>query len=418
MAVRGCASDGAGEDPSMADRPAVTRPLEGIRVLDLTRVLAGPWCTQTLGDLGAEVWKIEHPRGGDDTRAWRPPEAGGESTYFLCANRNKRSVAVNLKAPEGQGIVRELAARADVLVENMRFGALERLGLGPEALRAINKRLIYCSISGYGRVSPRAADPGYDVVIQAESGLMAITGEPQGEPMKVGVAVTDVVSGMNATQAILAALLQRGRTGQGQFIDIALLDGALGLLANIGSGYLNAGAAPGRFGNLHPTVIPYGIFHGSDGPFVLGCGNDRQFRATCVVLGRAELGEDARFRTNNDRHANRLALEALLRELFAVRPAKEWVEALTAADVPAAVVRSVPAAFGAPEIAARGLVQRAPHPTAGEVASVASALRLEGMPQPIAAPPLLGEHTRAVLAEVLGATEAQIERWYAEGAVA
>ena len=396
----------------------MTRPLDGIRVLDLTRVLAGPWCTQTLGDLGAEVWKIENPKGGDDTRAWRPPQAGGESTYFLSTNRNKKSVAVNLKAPEGKLIVRELAARADVLVENMRLGVLEGVGLGLDSLRALNPRLIYCSLSGYGRSSPRAADPGYDAVIQAESGLMSITGAPDGEPMKVGVAVTDIVSGMNATQAILAALIARERTGQGQFIDIALLDGALALLANIGSGYLNAGASPGRFGNLHPTVIPYGIFDASDGCFVLGCGNDRQFRATCGVLGHPELGDDRRFGTNNDRHANRSVLESLLKELFAARPVADWVEALMAADVPAAVVRTVPEALTAPEVEARGLIQRAPHPTLGEVATVASPLRLENMPHPPTAPPLLGEHTSAVLTEILGVTSAQLESWLADGVIA
>lgn len=395
------------------------RPLDELKVLDLTRVLAGPWCTMTLADLGAEVWKIEHPQGGDDTRTWRPPEVGGESTYYLCANRNKRSVAIDLKAPEGRRIVRELAAKADVLVENMRLGALDRLGLGWEEMHRLNPRLIYCSLSGYGRNSPRAADPGYDAVIQAESGLMSITGTAEGEPTKHGVAVTDVVSGMNATQAILAALLLRARTGQGQFIDIALLDGALALLANVGSGYLNAGGTPGRFGNSHPTVVPYGIFQASDGGFVLGSGNERQFRAVCVqVLGRPDLADDPRFRRNQDRQVNREVLVPLLEGLFAARPAAHWVRALMAADVPAAVVRTVAQAFAAPEVLARGLVQRVPHPTAGEVAMVASPLRLEGMPATPAAPPLLGQDTRAVLREVLGAGASQIDRWVLDGVVA
>jgi crotonobetainyl-CoA:carnitine CoA-transferase CaiB-like acyl-CoA transferase len=373
----------------------------------------------TLGDLGAEVWKIEHPVTGDDTRGWRPPEAGGESTYYFCANRNKRSVAVDLKAPEGQAIVRDLAARADVLIENMRLGALERMGLGVEALRTLNPRLIYCSISGYGRRGPRAADPGYDGVIQAESGLMSITGAADGEPMKVGVAITDLVCGMNATQAILAALLMRTQTGAGQFIDIALLDGGLAVLANVGSAYLNAGAAPARFGNSHPTVVPYGIYHGSDGPFVLGCGNDRQFRITCAeVLGRPDLVEDPRFRSNAQRHAHRAVLEATLAELFARRPASHWVRALMQADVPAAEVRTVPQALAAPEVLERGTIQTVPHPTAGEVRLVASPLRLEGMPAQPTPPPLLGEHTRAVLNDVLGRSASDIDRLVAAGIVA
>lgn len=395
------------------------RPLDNVRVLDLTRVLAGPWCTMTLGDLGAEVWKIEHPVRGDDTRAWRPPEAGGESTYYLCANRNKRSVAVDLKAPEGQRIVRELAARADVLVENMRLGTLDRIGLGWGALHALNPRLIYCALSGYGRASPRAADPGYDAVIQAESGLMSITGTAEGGPMKHGVAIADVVCGMNATQAILAALLLRGRTGEGQFIDIALLDGAVALLANVGSGYLNAGGMPGRYGNGHPTVVPYGIFPAADGEFVLGCGNDRQFRAVCnVALERLDLAEDPRFLSNKDRVEHRDVLLPLLSELFAAQPVQHWVKRLMRADVPAAVVRTVPEVFAAPEVAARGLVQTVPHPGIGDLRLVASPLRLEGMPWPPTAPPLLGQDTAAVLRDVLGADEAQIRRWTAAGVVA
>ncbi|MFG1302940.1 CaiB/BaiF CoA-transferase family protein [Xanthobacter autotrophicus] len=391
-------------------------PLDNIKVLDLTRVLAGPWCTMTLGDLGAEVWKIEHPRGGDDTRAWRPPEIGSESTYFLCTNRNKRSVAIDLKTADGQALVRELAGKADVLVENMRLGALDRLGLGWNDLHRLNPRLIYCSLSGYGRFSPRAADPGYDAVIQAESGLMSITGAAEGEPMKHGVAITDIVCGMNASQAILAALLMRTRTNEGQFIDIALLDGALALLTNVGSGYLNTGAVPARYGNSHPTVVPYGIFEAADGGFVLGCGNDRQFRATCIsVLGRPEIADDVRFRRNQDRHANREVLIPLLTELFAAASAQHWVGLLMAADVPAAVIRSVPQALDAPEARARGLIQTMQHPGVGPVSVVASPLRLENLPASPLPPPLLGEHTRNVLQNVLGRTEPEIQRLLASG---
>src|SRR5690606_27194426 len=251
-------------------------PLAGVRVLDLSRVLAGPWCTQTLADLGADVWKIEAPGRGDDTRSWTPPDVGGESTYFMCANRSKRSLAVDLRHPAGRALVQRLAAQADVLVENYRLGALAKFGLDYDTLSRAHPRLIYCSISGYGRTGPRAAEPGYDFVIQAESGLMSITGEPDGAPMKLGVAITDLVTGMNATQAILAALLARHQSGKGQLIDLALLDSAVSVLANVGAGYLAAGHTPQRFGNGHPTVVPYQIFATADGAFALGVGNDTQ----------------------------------------------------------------------------------------------------------------------------------------------
>jgi crotonobetainyl-CoA:carnitine CoA-transferase CaiB-like acyl-CoA transferase len=393
-------------------------PLDGVKVLDLTRVLAGPWATMTLADLGAEVWKIEHPISGDDTRGWRPPEIGGESTYYLSANRNKLSVAVDLKTDAGRAIVRDLAAKADVLVENMRLGALERLGLGWDALHALNPRLIYCSLSGYGRVGPRAADPGYDAVIQAESGLMSITGNADGAAMKHGVAITDMVAGMNATQAILAALLARVCSGEGQFIDIALLDGAVALLANIGSAFLNTGTTPRRYGNGHPTVVPYGVYRAEDGDFVLGCGNDRQFRAVCVAVGRVDLADDARFRHNQDRQVNRGVLEPMLDAIFATRSVAHWLATLRAADVPAGEVRTLPEVFAAPEIIARGLVTRVPHPLAGEVAMVGSPLRLqETPPRAATAPPLLGEHTRAVLSDVLGLDAERIATLIAERVV-
>ncbi|MBN9560773.1 MAG: CoA transferase [Alphaproteobacteria bacterium] len=395
-------------------------PLAGIKVLDLTRVLAGPWAAMTLGDLGAEIWKIEHPVTGDDTRTWRPPEIGGESTYYLCTNRNKRSIALDMKAPDGIAILRGLAQRADVLIENMRLGTLERIGLGWEALHALNPRLIYCSVSGYGRDSPRAADPGYDAVIQAESGLMSITGTPEGDPLKHGVAITDIATGMNATQAILAALFARERDGKGQFIDIALLDSGLAMLVNLGSGWLNGGHVPRRLGNQHPTVVPYGIFHGSDTGFVLGCGNDRQFALLCRdVIGRPELADDERFRRNQDRQRNRATLVPILSEIFATRPAEAWVAALVKADVPAGTVRGLPEALGAPEVLARGMVQHIPHPTAGEVAVVASPLRLRGTP-PVTPtnPPLLGEHTRSVLGGVLGLDDPTLNDLAARGVIA
>jgi len=281
-------------DAGQASRPRL--PLEGIKVLDLSRVLAGPWATMSLADLGAEVWKIENIDGGDDTRAWSVPSYKGVSTYYLCANRGKQSIALDMKSPEGLAIVRELAAKADIVVENFRSGTADRLGVGFQELSASNPRLIYCSISGYGQTGPDAGRPGYDFVMQAESGLMAITGESDGEPMRVGVAITDVVCGMVATQSILAALYERTTTGKGQFLDLSLIDCALSLLINVGSGYLNTGREVARYGNAHPTVVPYQIFEASDGGFALAVGNDKQFAALCEkVVGLPHLAKDPRF---------------------------------------------------------------------------------------------------------------------------
>lgn len=375
-------------------------PLDGIRVLDLSRVLAGPWCTQTLADLGAEVWKIEEPTRGDDTRGWRPPEIGGESTYFLCCNRSKKSVAIDLRTEAGRETVRALAMQADILVENFRLGALDRMGLGAEALCALNPRLIYCSVSGYGRTGPRAAEAGYDFVVQAESGLMAITGEPDGTPMKLGVAISDIVTGMNATQAILAALIARARTGRGQVIDIALFDSALALLANVGAGHLATGDAPGRLGNAHATVVPYQLFDTADGVLALAVGNDQQFRIFCRhVIERPDLADDMRFLTNRDRNLHRDALVPALAAVLSAAPTDHWIARLRAEGVPGGKVRTVPEALAAPEVAARGMVVSVPDPVHGTLRLVGSPLRLsETTVRTPAAPPRLGEHT----AEVLG----------------
>lgn len=394
-------------------RPA---PLAGRKVLDLSRVLAGPWSTMVLADLGAEVTKVENPKGGDDTRAWGPPYAGTESAYYLCANRNKRSIALDLASAEGQEIVRALAADADVLVENYKLGGLDKFGLDYASIAAINPRIVYCSISGYGRTSPIAERPGYDYVIQAEGGLMSITGEVEGQPMKVGVAVADLFTGMAAAQAILGALMAADRDGVGQHIDMALYDCQLAMLANVGGAYLTSGNEPRRFGNGHPTVVPYQVFDTSDGRVVIAAGNDRQFASLCgKLLGRPDLASDARFATNAGRVTNREALLAEIVPLIAAKPTGWWLEGLREVGVPSGEVRSVGAALEAPEAVARDMVVTLPHPTAGEVKIVASPLKLSGTPvvAPVA-PPTLGQDTARVLGE-LGYDAATVERMIAAG---
>ncbi|MGE0715617.1 MAG: CaiB/BaiF CoA transferase family protein [Alphaproteobacteria bacterium] len=397
----------------------MTAPLEGIRVLDLSRVLAGPWCTMTLADLGAEVWKVENPDGGDDTRKWGPPFAAGESAYFLAINRNKQGIAVDLRNPGGRAVVRALAEKADVLVENYRAGALARYGLDWPTLSAVNPRLVYCSISAYGRASPMADRPGYDFVVQAEGGLMAITGEAGSEPMKVGVAICDVLAGKDATQAILAALIARGRTGRGQHIDIALLDATVAALVNVGSAWLVSRVAPGRYGNAHPTTVPYQTFPTADGTLVLACGNDLQYRALCAhVLARPDLATDPRFARNVDRVSHRTTLVALLQEIFRTATTAEWFAKAQAAGVPAGIVRDVPQVLSAPEVHARGMVARVEHPTIGALDIVASPLRLSDTPVVVPTPPpTLGQHTDQVLRDVLGYPADRIAALRAEGAV-
>lgn len=393
-------------------------PLAGRRVLDLSRVLAGPWCTMVLADLGAEVTKVEHPRGGDDTRHWGPPYTGGESAYYLCANRNKRSIAIDLSTPDGQRIVREMAAEADVLVENYKLGGLDKYGLDYASIAAINPRIVYCSVSGYGRASPIAERPGYDYVIQAEGGLMAVTGPVDGEPMKVGVAVTDLFTGMAAAQAILAALIAADRDGLGQHLDMALYDNQIAMMANVGSAALVSGNEPRRFGNGHPTIVPYQLFDTEDGQVVVAVGNDGQFAAFARLLGRPELTEDDRFARNSARVGNREALLAQIVPLMRERPSEYWLQGLRAAGIPGGAVRGVAEAQAAPETLARNMIATVPHPTAGEVRLVASPLKLGRTPvvDPVA-PPLLGQHSDEVLA-AMGYDAAAIAELRAKGAVA
>jgi crotonobetainyl-CoA:carnitine CoA-transferase CaiB-like acyl-CoA transferase len=385
-------------------------PLAGKRILDLSRVLAGPWCTMILGDLGAEVIKVENPKGGDDTRGWGPPYAAGESAYYLCANRNKKSVAIDLSCEAGQAAVKALAATSDVLVENYKLGGLDKYGLDYATLSAQFPGLIYCSISGYGRQSPRAAEPGYDYVIQAEGGLMAINGDIDRPPVRVGVAVADLFTGMFAAQAILAALIAKDRDGLGQHIDMALFDSQLAMLANVGSSCLVSDEEPQRFGNSHPSVVPYRTFESADGRFVIAVGNDHQFGIFCRdLLGRPDLADDARFATNSARVKNREALDAILEPLVMQKPTLWWLESLHKAKVPCGEVRSMKSALSAAETLARGMVQSVSHPTAGSVSLIGSPLKLRGTPVVEAkSPPLLGEHSAEILGGLLGYDAAMI----------
>jgi crotonobetainyl-CoA:carnitine CoA-transferase CaiB-like acyl-CoA transferase len=394
--------------------------LDGIRVLDLSRILAGPWCTMTLADLGAEVWKIENPVGGDDTRHWMPPEKNGISTYYLSANRNKQSVAIDLNQEAGRELIRALAAKADVLVENFRPASLRRWNLDYEAIRQINPKIIYCSISGYGRGGEFEDRPGYDFVLQAECGFMAITGEPDGVPMRLGVAFIDLATGMNAVQGILAALFARERTGIGQWIDISLLDSGLHQLANVASGVLNSGREPKRHGNAHPSIVPYEVFACGDGVNVaLAVGNDEQYRRLCInVLEAPELWDNEKYRTNRGRTTHRGVLIPLLQAQFKRFKSSELIEKNREHGISVGEVRLPGAALQSPEALARRSVVTAPSDTLGTVRMVASPLRLSATPvvAPIAAP-ALGEHTRYVLSGVLGLSEAKIDQLREQGIV-
>ncbi|MER3552856.1 MAG: CoA transferase [Meiothermus sp.] len=395
--------------------------LAGLKVLDLSRVLAGPYCTQTLADLGAEVWKLE-PFWGDETRAWGPPfiepdeyadwkvGAAGESAYYLSVNRGKKSVAVNLKDLRGQEIVRRLASRADVLLENYKVGDLARYGLDYETLRKLNPRLVYCSITGFGQTGPRASEPGYDAALQGYTGIMSVTGETDGPPMKVGVAWIDLLTGITATNAILAALLEREKSGQGQYIDLSLFDVSLAAMANLAQSYLVTGKAPMRKGNAHAQIVPYGAFPTSDGWIVLAVGNDSQYQKLCETIGRAELWADERFRTNPGRVTHRDELIAKLSEITKTQSKSHWLSLLQAAGVPCAPVNDLEGAFADPQTEARKMRQELEHPTLGSVPMVGSPLAfLSRTPAKLGShPPLLGEHTLEVLTGVLGLSEKQV----------
>jgi glutaryl-CoA transferase len=402
-------------------------PLAGLRVFDLSRILAGPTCTQLLGDLGAEVIKIERPGQGDDTRQWGPPylkdEHGrdtGESAYYLSANRNKRSLTLDIARPEGQKLARRLIGRSDVLIENFKTGDLARYSLGYDQIAAEFPRLVYCSITGFGQTGPYAKRAGYDLLIQALGGIMSITGEPGRAPMKVGVAIADVMCGMYATVAILAALRHRDLTGQGQFIDLALLDTQVAWLANVGLNYLVSGEVPQRFGNEHANIVPYTVMPAADGYFVLGVGNDAQFAKFCAFAGRSELAEDPRFRTNADRVRNRQTLYPLLEEITRRRARGEWVDGLSRQGVPAGPVNTVDQVFADPQAQARGLKLELPYAGAkdGTVPLLANPIRLSASPVEYRTPPpRLGQHTDALLSELLGLSAAEIAGLRDQGVV-
>jgi formyl-CoA transferase len=378
-------------------------PLDGIRILDLTRVLAGPYCTMFLGDLGAEIVKVEQPGVGDDTRGWGPPFAGGESAYFLCVNRNKKSVTVDLKSKEGVALLRRLAERADVLIENFRPGGMERLGLGEKDLRAANPRLIYASLSGFGADGPMSDAPGYDLIVQAWGGLMSITGQPDGEPTKVGVAIIDLVAGLMLGKSIAAALFAREKIGVGQRIDTSLLEAEVACLINVGSNYLLEGKIPSRWGNAHPSIVPYQSFKTADGYLVIGVASEGIWRRFCQAIGRTQLAGDSRFAKNVNRVENRSLLIDLLAEIFLRRSTDEWLRLLNEAEVPCAPVQTIDQVFKAPQVLHREMLVEVEHPTAGTVPMAGIPVKFSLTPASVRlAPPLLGQHTEEVLATWLG----------------
>ena len=401
------------------------QPLNNIRILDITRALAGPYCTMMLGDLGADVIKVERPGSGDETRGWGPPFVGkpygpypGESAYFIAANRNKRSVTVNIQSTEGKEVIRQLAGISDVLVENYRTGDLDRLGLGYPDLHHLYPKLVYCSISGYGRTGPYAERPGYDAILQAEGGMMSITGPIDGPPSRAGIPIIDITSGMFASTAILAALRARDITGEGQLVDISLFDSHIALLTNVASNYLVGGKPPRRLGNAHPNLVPYDAFSARDGWFVIGVANEKQWGVLCDVLARPDMKTDSRFATNSDRVTNRDVLVTELNQIFSGRDVNDWLADLAKAGLPCGHINSLPEVFAHPQAQAREMTLESEHASAGTV-------RLPGFPYKFSQtpaeihrpPPLLGEHTKEVLTGLLGYSQEDVAALQDKGAI-
>jgi crotonobetainyl-CoA:carnitine CoA-transferase CaiB-like acyl-CoA transferase len=397
--------------------PKADKPLRGVRVLDLTRVLAGPFCSMILGDMGAEVIKLEEPGKGDDTRSW-PSFLNGESTYFMSVNRNKQSITLNLKAPGAQDVFRKLVRKSDVILENFRPGTMERLGFGYKALAKLNPKLIYCSISGFGESGPEASRAGYDLVVQAESGLMDITGFADGPPVKVGTSIADLVAGMSAAHGVTLALLARTKTKKGQKVEIGMLDAMAALLTYQAGIYFGTGARPTRRGNAHPSIVPYEVFKAADAYLTIGVANDSLWERCCAALERRELAKDPRFDTVAKRTQERDTLVPLLNEILGARSAEEWLKRFEAAGVPAGRIKTVPEVCESEHLKARGMIVKMKHPKAGDIRVMGVPIRLHSTPgAAIAPPPLLGQHTDVVLRRVLGLDRKAIARLRAEGAV-
>jgi formyl-CoA transferase len=392
--------------------------LEGIRVIDLSRILAGPYCTMLLADMGAEVFKVEKPGEGDGSRHWGPPWVGDQSAYFLSVNRNKKSLTLNLKNPGGKEILKELLADADVLIENFRPGTMQRMGLDYETLSVDFPELIYCSITGYGQTGPYKDRPGFDFMIQAQGGLMSLNGPVDGDPYKVGVAIVDVTAGMLAANAILGALLFRSHTGEGQHIDIALLDTQIAWLINVAQNYFVTGSEPTRYGNAHPNIVPYEVFPTSNGYLALAIGTDNQYQRFCEVVDRPDLWQDERFRTNAGRVQHRKELILLLQELFNERTTEEWINLCVKHSIPAGPINDVPAVLNDPHVISRQMVREIEHPTLGTLKQLGPVARFSKTPAVLsAAPPQLGEHTESILGDELGYQESDITQLRAKGII-
>ncbi|KAL9966008.1 hypothetical protein ACROYT_G024015 [Oculina patagonica] len=403
----------------MGKRSLITGPLAGVKVLDMTRILAGPFTTMLLGDLGAEIIKVEKPGLGDDTRFWAPPYCGDQSTYFLSVNRNKKSIAINIKDPKGAEIVRKLAAKCDILVENYLPGKLGKLGLGYNQLKASVPSLIYCSITGYGPGGPYDQRPGYDVMVSGVGGLMHITGPEDGSPCKVGIAVTDLTTGLYAQGAIMAALIQRQKTGLGQKIDCSLLASQIAMLSHVGTSYLNAGFETGRYGTAHHSIVPYQAFKTQDGHFLVGAGNDGLFRKLCQLLGLDHLADDPLFSTNAARVENRKELLTILDKSFLQRTTKDWAEAFDGSGIPCGPINNIKQVFEDPQVKYKQMVQELDHPTAGRIRVPGPAVEYngqtcQGVPT---APPILGQHTKEILTELLEYNDKEIRNLEQDGVI-